>query len=62
MVIAAGLYIMLGGEEMELSDIKTRDLVQELRRREGVETEVIDPHADVEIPVCGPAIVLVVSD
>ncbi len=48
--------------QMEGSDIKTCDLVQELMKREGVEATIAEPHKDVGIPVSGPAIVLVVTD
>ena len=47
---------------MELSEFTTLALVQELTKREGVETTIAEPHKDVEIPVSGPAIVLVVTD
>ena len=42
--------------------VSTRDLVEELRQHEGVETTIAEPHKDTEIKVNGPAIVLVVVD
>lgn len=50
-------------EKMRAFDgVSTRDLVEELRQREGVETTIAEPHKDTEIKVNGPAIVLVVID
>lgn len=45
-----------------LDNVSTKDLVEELRRREGVEVTIAEPYEDVEIKVNGPAIVLVVTD
>lgn len=45
-----------------LDNVSTKDLVEELRRREGVEATIAEPYEDVEIKVIGPAIVLVVTD
>ena len=45
-----------------LSQIPTKDLVDELRRREGVETTMAQPYEDAEARVNGQAIVLVVTD
>ena len=47
---------------VNLSDIKTCDLVAELSRREGVETHTAEPYQDVAVSVNGPAVVLVVID
>lgn len=47
---------------MDLSSIKTCDLVKELQTREGVETTIAEPYQDVAVKVNGPAIVLVVID
>lgn len=47
---------------MDLKDVKTCDLVEELKRREGVETEFAEPHEDKKISVNGPAVILIVSD
>ena len=45
-----------------LKNISTKDLVEELKQREAVETHIAKPYADLEVKVNGPAIVLVVSD
>lgn len=47
---------------MELEQVPTKYLVEELRRREGVETKIAEPYEDVTVSVNGPAIVLVVTD
>ncbi len=46
----------------DFSNIATRDLVEELKKREGVKTTIAEPYQDVQIEVNGPAIVLVVVD
>lgn len=46
----------------QISQIKTCDLVAELKRREGVETHIAEPYQDVTVSVNGPAVVLVVID
>lgn len=46
----------------QLSEYKTCDLVEELRKREGVETHIAEPYQDVAVSVNGPAVVLVVID
>ena len=46
----------------QLSEFKTCELVDELRKREGVETHIAEPYQDVEASVNGPAVVLVVID
>lgn len=47
---------------MDLKNVKTYDLVLELKLREGVESMTAEPHEDVTVNVSGPAIVLVVTD
>lgn len=47
---------------MELASIRTCDLVEELKKREGVETHVIGPSAKLAVEADGPAVVLVVID
>lgn len=47
---------------MDLSCFPTCDLVNELQKREGVETTIAEPYQDAEVKVNGPAIVLVVTD
>jgi hypothetical protein len=50
-------------EEMKyLSLASTKELVEELRQREGVESMVVDPHAEKEMKIEGPAIVITVID
>lgn len=46
----------------QLSEFKTCDLVDELRKREGVETHIAEPYQDVTVSVNSPAVVLVVID
>lgn len=45
-----------------LSEFKTCDLVDELKKREGAETHIAEPYQDTAISVNGPAVVLVVID
>lgn len=45
-----------------LKDIKTWELVEELKKREAVETHVAEPYEDLTVTANGPAIVLVVTD
>lgn len=47
---------------MELTKATTAALVEELKKREGVETHIAEPYADLEIKVNGPAILLVITD
>ena len=47
---------------MELEQVHTKYLVDELRGREGVETKIAEPYEDVTVSVNGPAIILVVTD
>ncbi|MDT8715446.1 BC1881 family protein [Clostridium sp. 19966] len=47
---------------MKLSEIGTKELVEELKKREGVEARIVEPHTDTNISLCGPAIALVVID
>ncbi len=47
---------------MEITEVPTVVLVDELKRREGVDTHIADPYADLEIKVNGPATVLVVTN
>ena len=53
------------GEQMyykDLSRFSTKELVEELSSREGVEAKMAEPYQDMEVSVNGPAIVLVVID
>lgn len=45
-----------------LKNIKTVELVTELKKREGVRTEYAEPHTDKKITVNGPAEILIVVD
>ena len=47
---------------MELKDVKTCELVEELKKREGVEVKIAEPHKDMAVSVNGPAVVLVIID
>ena len=47
---------------MDMSAIPTYQLVQELIKREGVENFVAEPYQDLNVPVNGPARVIVVYD
>ena len=47
---------------MELKNIKTCELVEELKKREGVEVKIAEPHKDMALSVNGPAVVLIVVD
>ncbi len=46
----------------KLKDISTKNLVEELKRREGVKVKEIEPHKEESISICGSAIVLIVID
>ena len=46
----------------EMKDRKTNELIEELKKRDGVKTIIADPYEDVGISVNGPAIILVVTD
>lgn len=45
-----------------LHNVPTCELVDELKRREGVKTTIAEPYQDISVQVNGPAIVLVVID
>lgn len=45
-----------------LKDYQTCELVDELKRREGVQHRTVGPYDDDHIDVIGPAVVLVVID
>lgn len=47
---------------MSLENVSTANLITELRKREGVETTVVEPYQDAAVSVNGPALVLVVTD
>lgn len=45
-----------------LKKVSTKELVLELSNREGVKSTIAEPYQRLEIPVNGPAVVLVVID
>lgn len=45
-----------------IEEFKTCELVEELKKREGVETHLAEPYTDFELKINGPAVVLVVID
>ena len=49
-------------KEEELKNAKTYELVEELKKREGVEVKIAEPHKDMPVSVNGPAVVLIVVD
>ena len=48
--------------DVELANIATCDLVDELRTREGVMTKIVEPYDARKMNVEGPAVVLIVKD
>ena len=48
--------------EMDLTSIKTCELVEELKKREGVETKYAEPHQETKVSINGPAVILIVID
>lgn len=58
----------MGGEKQmdfkqaALKNIPTKELVEELSGREGIEKITAEPYAELNIPVSGPAVVMVVID
>lgn len=49
-------------KDQDFCDESTASLVEKLKNREGVETHIAEPYADLDVKVNGPAIVLVVTD
>lgn len=47
---------------MEISEFSTKELIDELKKREGVESMFIEPHESKDIRVDGFATVLIVVD
>lgn len=47
---------------MNMSEISTKELVEELSRRSGVERKIAEPYQDLQIKINGPATVLIVID
>lgn len=50
------------GVSYNLSDFSTKELVDELESRTGVEVSTLAPNVNASVGVSGPAIVLVVID
>lgn len=47
---------------MNLSNITTKDLVEELGKRDGVGMVIAEPYKDEEVKVNGPAIICIITD
>lgn len=47
---------------MDLKNIPTCKLVEELAMRDGVEMKIAEPYQDVDVSVNGPAIVFIITD
>lgn len=45
-----------------LEKISTKELVEELKKREGVKTEYAEPYQDKKLFINGPAVILVIVD
>lgn len=45
-----------------LEKYRTKELIEELERREGVNRTTVEPYKDTTIKINGPAVVLVVID
>lgn len=54
--------IRRGGELMELHELSTKDLVEELRNRKGVKSTIVEPYVTHKIQIEGPAIVMEIID
>jgi hypothetical protein len=49
-------------QEETMKDVITKELVEELKKREGVEAYEAEPYQEKMITVNGPAIILVIVD
>lgn len=47
---------------MNVKEVTTRDLVEELRKREGVDVRLVGPSETLAVETDGPVIVLIVTD
>ena len=56
------LNIVSEANSTELENTTTAALVEELKKREGVDTRIVEPYVDFDVKVNGPAIVLIVVD
>ena len=45
-----------------IEKFSTKELVEELKKREGVKTEYAEPYQDKNLSINGPAVILVISD
>lgn len=45
-----------------IENFSTKELVEELKKREGVKTEYAEPHQDKELSITGPAEILIIVD
>lgn len=54
--------IMREVRRMDLSKVKTSELVTELETREGVKMIIVEPYQNGEVSVEGPAVILVIMD
>lgn len=46
----------------ELKRYTTKELVEEMKRRDGVLAEYAEPHQDKKISISGPAVILIIVD
>ncbi len=49
-------------KDMILRDMSIKELIEVLKNRDGIYYEVVEPHIDKHISVCGPAIILTIID
>ena len=57
------MYMRIGRViNVDLSQYKTSDIVNELKTREGIKAIIAEPYEDKPVTVNGPAIILVVTD
>ncbi len=57
--------LMMADREREMnkmSEFTTAELVEELKRRQGVDARIAEPYEDITVSVNGPAIMLIVTD
>ena len=45
-----------------LEKLSTKELVEELKKRDGVKTEYAEPHQEKKLFVNGPAVILIIID
>ena len=49
-------------DNIDLTNISTKDLTEELSKREGVKKTIVSPHEELKTSIEGHAIVLVIID